>query len=92
MLFVYAGAEWVRDSILTEVQLEKHNTKVKYDSKAWVICFPEDDPIVQIQLMRDLDRGLICVDFCRVGPDREYFLKWEEALRQCIQDEIENCD
>ena len=92
MLFVYAGAEWVRDNILTEVQLEKHNTKVKYDSKAWVICFPKDDPIVQIQLMRDLDRGLICVDFCRVGPDREYFLKWEEALRQCIQDEIENCD
>ena len=92
MLFVYAGAEWVRDSILTEVQLEKHNTKVKYDSKAWVICFPEDDPIVQIQLMRDLDRGLICVDFCRVGPDREYFLKWEEALRQRIKEEIENCD
>lgn len=91
MLFVHAKAADVRDIILTEVQLEKHDLTSSYDSEAWVVSFPEDDPIVQIKLMRDRERGLICIDLSRLGSDNEryeFFLKWEKTLRQRIKEEI----
>jgi hypothetical protein len=85
MVFVNAKAEDVRDSILTEVQLEKHdNIEVDFDSQAWVICFPKDSPVVHVK-MRRVDQEEICVDFCRVGSDYTYFEKWQEILIQVIE-------
>lgn len=84
MLEVSAKPAKVRDTILTKVQLEKHNINVLLDLDLWEIKFPKIQPIVMIKLMRKCSKT-ICVVFCRVGPDRKFFYQWERKLRKLIE-------
>ena len=84
MLFVNAKPAEVRDTILTKVQREKHNINVSLDLDLWEIKFPKIQPIVMIKLMRK-SKETICVDFCRVGPDRKFFYYWERKLGKLIK-------